>query len=526
MILAPMLVAAVAAGIYLATDPPSADLAAQTFRADLWSAHGFSVWSNAWYGGHHLPGYSLLFPPLAAWLTPQIIGALAAVSAAGLFAAIAARAYGARARLGVIWFAVATATMLLSGRLTFALGVALALAALLAVQRHRWGVGAVLGLLTAFASPVAALFLALAGATVAVAERRARRRGARVAATATATAALGGIAALAVAFPLGGVEPFVASAFWTVPAFGVAALLLIPREQRVLRWGVGFYVLMVVALFAFDTPVGGNATRLGALFAGPVMALGLVGRRPVALALLALPLLAWQWGPAIRDVSDASGDPSVDRAFHQPLIEQLDRLVAGAPVRVHVLPTRNRWEAVHVASNYPLARGWLRQAESDDFDLFDGGELTPEAHLAWLQERAVSYVAVPLGPELDYLADDEAELIASGVDYLDPVWESADWRLYRVTEPGPLVSTPAAPLVPAADARLADLASDSFELTADRAGTYLVRVHHTPYWRVTQGDACVAEADGWTLVEVEAPSVVRVEAQFSLGAALGAGEGC
>jgi predicted GNAT family N-acyltransferase len=46
--------------VYLIWAPPSADLAAQTFRTDLFEAHGFEVWSNAWYGGLHLPGYSLL----------------------------------------------------------------------------------------------------------------------------------------------------------------------------------------------------------------------------------------------------------------------------------------------------------------------------------------------------------------------------------------------------------------------------------------------------------------------------------
>ena len=526
MVLAPMLLAAVAAGIYLAADPASADLAAQTFRADLYAEGGFAVWNNAWYSGHHLPGYSLLFPPLAAWLSPQLVGAISAVASAGLFGALAHHRFGPQAWIGVLWFAFATATNLLTGRLTFALGLAVALAALLAVQRRRPVVGAALGLLTSFSSPVAGFFLALAGAAVWIAERREPRRGVRVAAVATALAALAGIAALIVAFPLGGVEPFVASAFWYVPIICAVALVLIPGDERVVRWGVALYGLAAVVLFLVDNAVGGNITRLGALFAGPVLALTLAGRRPVALAILALPLLAWQWGPAIRDVSDAAGDPSVERAFHAPLVEELDSLTAGAPARVHVLPTRNRWEAVHVAPHHPLARGWLRQAESDDFDLFDGGDLTEDAHLEWLRERAVSYVAVPLGVELDYLAEDEAALIEGGLPYLDPVWENEDWRLYAVTADAPLVSTPEAPLEPAADARLAALGPDWFELTADEEGSYLVRIHYTRYWRVSQGDACLARDGDWTVVEVEAASVVRVEASFALEALFGSPDGC
>ncbi len=49
------------AAVYLVLAPPSADLAAQDYRADL----GLVLWDNGWYGGHHMPGYSVLFPPLA-----------------------------------------------------------------------------------------------------------------------------------------------------------------------------------------------------------------------------------------------------------------------------------------------------------------------------------------------------------------------------------------------------------------------------------------------------------------------------
>ena len=54
--LAPVLLAAALAGAYLVWEPPSADLAAQTFRADLFAAHGFLIWNNDCYAGHYLPG--------------------------------------------------------------------------------------------------------------------------------------------------------------------------------------------------------------------------------------------------------------------------------------------------------------------------------------------------------------------------------------------------------------------------------------------------------------------------------------
>ena len=72
---------------------PSADLAAQEYRADL----GLTLWNNGWFAGHHTPGYSVLFPPLGGALGVRLTGALAAVAAAALFAPLARR-HGADGR--------------------------------------------------------------------------------------------------------------------------------------------------------------------------------------------------------------------------------------------------------------------------------------------------------------------------------------------------------------------------------------------------------------------------------------------
>ena len=529
MVARPMLVAAVLAVVYLVWAPPSADLAAQEFRVALWEDHGFLAWSNAWYSGFHVPGYSLLFPPLAALLGTRLVGALSAVAAAGLFGALLGDRYGSRGRLAALWFGAATATNLFTGRLTFALGVAIGLAALLALQRRRAVLATVLAALTSLASPVAGLFLAIAGAAVAIARRPAvagRGPGASTSIWLGAAAitfwALLVIVAMAIAFPTGGVEPFVWSAFGAVVLFAVVALILLPGDERTLRWGVFLYALATVALFVVDNPVGGNMTRLGALFAGPLLALVLAGRRPLLLAVLALPLVWWQWTASVRDLNDAVGDPSTERAYHAPLVAELDSLTAGAPARVQVLPTRNRWEAAYVAPSHPLARGWLRQLESDDFDLFQDGNLTAESYLAWLGEHGVSYVAVP-DAELDYLAEDEAELIAGGLPYLKQVWSNAHWKLYEVDAEPTLVE---GEVGPGGDARVIVLGTDSFELTASKRGGYVVRVRHSPYWQVTRGEACVEPAGEWTRVRVREPSVIRVEAKPSLGGALGRESHC
>jgi hypothetical protein len=512
-----MLLAGLFAIAYLTLQPSSADLAAQTFRSDLFASHGFLLWNNYWYGGHYLPGYSVLFPPLGATLGPRLVGALAVVTAAGVFSALARYRHGDRARLATLWFGAGMAAMLFSGRITFVLGIAIGLGALLALQRERPLLAAALALLTGFASPVAGMFLALAGVAVILAGDR--RGGAVVAFSAVA-----GVAALSLAFPSGGNEPFTFTAFIGVPLFALGALWLLPPEERALRWGVAVYLIASIVAFAVANPLGGNMARLGALAAGPVLALGLAGRRPVALAVLALPLLYWQWVAPIRDVSEAAGDPSVHSSYYQPLLAQLQRRTRGRPVRVEIPPTRNRWEANYVAPRFPLARGWLRQLESGDADLFTNGNLTATAYRSWLDDRGVSYVAVS-DTTLDYLSTDEEALIRGGLPYLRPVWSNQHWRLYRVEHSTGLVSRAGDFPGPGGSRdRLTALGPASFTLSTRDSGPFLVRIHYTRYWTVTAGDACVERDGQWTGVTVRDPGTVTVAARFSLEGLFGDGQ--
>ena len=494
-----MLPAVLLAAVYMIWAPPSADLAAQTFRTELFEAQGFEVWSNGWYGGIHLPGYSLLFPPLASVLGIRLVGAIAAVAAAWLFAALVRPHYGDRARFAVWLFGLGAATNLLTGRLTFALGVALGLGALLAMDRGRPWSAAALAALTACASPVAGLFLAFAGGVLAVTGRR--RDGIIVGA-----AALAATCFLAFAFPTGGVEPFVGNTFTLITAATLILFFVLPRAESRLRIAAVLYIAMCLVLFAVDTPVGGNATRLGALMSAPLLALGAWGRRPAWLVGLALlPLVYWQWVAPVRDLTDAVGEPSVEEAYYEPLLAELDERAPGDPFRVQVPPTRNRWEANFVGSEYPLARGWLRQAESDDFDLFQDGELTADAYRDWLDERGVAFVALSLGAEPDYLSEDEIDLVRGGLPYLEEVWSSEDWELYEVTNPVPLAPVSV------------ELSETGFVLDAMGYDELTVAVSFSPYYRVVEGEACVAEHVGWTVVRPLGAGPVRVEADFSLG---------
>ena len=89
-----MLAAASVAALYLILDLRTGDLAAHLYRADLFAREGFTIWNGNWYGGHHTPAYSVLFPPLAHYLTPQVAGEFAAVAAAALFEQLVRAQFG------------------------------------------------------------------------------------------------------------------------------------------------------------------------------------------------------------------------------------------------------------------------------------------------------------------------------------------------------------------------------------------------------------------------------------------------
>jgi hypothetical protein len=506
----PALVAAALGGLYLIVEPSSADHAAQVFRSGLFEAEGMSAWNNFWFGGHHLPGYSLLFPPLASLIGPRLVGFVATVVASLLFAAIAHRRWGDRAALGVVWFAAGASISLYTGRLTFALGVPIALAAVFAAQRG-WRVVAVgFAALCPLASPVAGLFLACGAVGYALAERR--RQGLELA------VAAGGMAiALALAFPEGGSEPFDASSFQPALLMAVAVFLALPKDEKLLRYSVAVYAAVVAAAFLVHSPMGGNATRMGSLLLGPALAFGLWRRQRFALILLVPVLVYWQWSPVVRDLEEVRAQPSVEAGYYAPLRDFLRGAPNHSAHRVEVLPAAHHWESAYVPRGIYIARGWERQLDRKLNPLFYEEVLTAAEYRNWLDDLGVGFVAVPDAP-LDYAAESEAALIARGLPYLEKVFTSADWTVYRVRDPAPLA-------VGAGD--LVKLTPEGFVVDADAPGTVLVRVHWTPYWSIEQGTGCVEQSPGgFTTLEVDEPGRFRVGVDFAPLRALDRGPRC
>ena len=125
-----------------------------------------------------------------------------------------------------------------------------------------------------------ALLVALAGAAYALGDwRRERRSMSLLPGAAVAIAALAPIGFLALAFPEGGVEPFVFSAFWPIPLLALGALLATRREQVTLRAGIVLDALATDASYASPSAVGSIAGRLGTWLAAPLEAGASVARK-------------------------------------------------------------------------------------------------------------------------------------------------------------------------------------------------------------------------------------------------------
>jgi hypothetical protein len=511
-------VAALAAALiaaWLIAQPRTPDLAAATYRAQLFREAGFALWDARWYGGHDIPGYSLLFGPLSWLIGLRALAAVAALASALLFERIVTSVYGPRARWAAAWFAVAAVGDIWIGRVSFALGVPFALAAVLALlRRHPWLAG-LAAVLSAAASPVAGVLLALAAAGHALGERSSRA----LAPLVLAPAAL--VLAVVLLFPEGGFEPFPLLSFLATAAVAVAFLLALPRGHRALRSGGGLYLLACVACLAVHTPVGSNVARFGVLLAGPMLLCAALGERARLTAARLLAVAAalcltgvWVlWGP-VRETAAVAGSADTSAAYYAPVVRFF--AVLGGPVRVEVPLTRSHWEAALLAPHVSLARGWEKQLE----ERYDGAVLTtprPGAYDAWLRAQAVGYVALP-DARLDGSSAGEGRLIRAGLPYLRPVFASAHWRVYRVVGAVPLLTGPGV---------LEALGHDSFSLHARSAGSFLVRVHYSRYLGVGRGTACVGEAPGgWTSVRVRDAGEIVVRAGFTLTRAFAAGGAC
>lgn len=473
------------------------DLSAHLFRVELFREYGLTFFNPQWYGGHFTLSYSVLYPAVAATLGIPLTTLVSVVLAAWCFAHLSAHWFGRAGRLGAVLFAIGLASPVAIGQLPFLLGEALALAACVALVHRRFVGAAAFALAATLASPLAGAFLVLVlvawGWTV-----RADRW--RMAGVASAVVVPIGITALL--FPGTGPFPFpAADALFEAGVIG-ALLLVVPRRHRAVRVGLGLYLLAIAASFVIDSPMGGNVSRLAEGFGVPIAACVLWPRRRLAFLAIVIPLLAWQWPPALPAMTTQPDEPST----HAEYYEELHDAIAALPVRpsrIEVVPTKAHFEVAYVAPAVGIARGWERQVDTAENPLFYGPEpLDAASYLSWLLTTGAQYVALSDAP-LDYAAVEEAQVVQDGVAGLTPVWRGQHWQLYRVDAAAGILEGPAL---------LESMRGDDVVLRVTDSGVVRLRLRYNQNWRVSPEPACLGrDSDGWIVMNVTTPGRYHLE---------------
>jgi hypothetical protein len=265
-----------------------------------------------------------------------------------------------------------------------------------------------------------------------------------------------------------------------------------------------------VVFFLHPLAVGANITRLSWVFALPLLVAG--ARLPTAaVAVLAAAVALVPGTDLVTQVATAT-DRSAREAYYRPLVaalaQQRDVERGKHGQRVEVLDTRGHWASVYVSRDNGLARGWERQADRELNPLFYGqAPLDDASYRTWLDQLAVGWVAVPAA-RLDYASVAEARLVAAGPDYLQPVWASRDWTLYRVVDSTPL------------SRRAAVVSTDdrAITLTVPDDRSVPLSLRWSPYLVVTDRHSvlrgCVGQSHGWAFIRVPAAGQYRVTADF------------
>jgi hypothetical protein len=462
------------------------DLAAQDAWAEFAKAHPGSAYNLAWYGGVHPVSYSVLSPYLMAFLGVRTTMMLAGTLSAALLALLLVRSNALRRPLWpAVYGAFALTGNAVSGRVTFGLGVMFGLAAIAVVcawpdrwrtdeLRHRLPRAAVAGTLSTVAtasSPVAGLFLGVVAAALWLGRRR-------PAAYAIGVPPVVVVALSAWLFPFSGQQPIALRSAILPVACGVCCYLLAHASWRTLRIGALVYVAGVLAVLAIPSQIGSNVIRLGLIFGGVVLVAIAAQAAPskqqnrsrTVLALAIITATVWQLSIVTSDAINSR--PTRAWTFELgELVHQLEARHADR-ARVEVVPARSHREASALAPYVNLARGWNRQADAERNPIFyREGLLTPVSYRTWLDRWAVGYVVLPVGPP-DPAALAESELVAAAPHYLHEVWSDADWRLFEVVSPTPLVDPPAV---------VTSFNAAELVLEVASAGTVLVRIPDSPW---------------------------------------------
>lgn len=521
------------------------DLAAQDAWTGFVVAHPTSAYDFAWYGGMHPASYSLISPYvmglLGVRLTMLLVGTMSTALVTFMLGRLPAVTNPVWAG---IYAAIALTGNAISGRVTFGLGIAFGLGALVLVfawphretpsARLRWLRGAlvfVLAALATAASPVAGLFLGLVASALWL-------RGRRSASLALGVAPVVVVAATALVFPFFGVQPFSWPMTLLPLALAGAGWCLLPRAWRLPRVFCAVYAAAVLVVWVVPTPIGTNVTRMSLLFGGVALVAAASGRwwtstaaqrfgRPAGRLLLGAAILTatcWQVVIAGQDIRGQASAATLDGN----VLALVDHLNAGDADlgRVEVVPSKSHREASALAPYANLARGWNRQADVARNPMFYRTKhpFTAHQYERWLRSWGVRFVVLPVSTP-DYASLREAQLVRSGLPFLHRVWSDEIWTLYEVTEPAPMASAPAT---------LIDWNAAAATVSVPTAGSTVLRIAWSPWLSIVDekghrvpddelAGSCLDQLPAtrsrrvpWVVLHVTQPGTYRIAAPYAL----------
>lgn len=416
---------------FLAVQPNVGDLEAALARQSAAAnGVGLTYWFD-WFGGGSSPGsYSVLTPLLSTVLGAPAVGAVAAVVLVALVPRAAARTPHV---LAATWLSALTAGFnLWAGRIPFALGCAVAVAALIAVRERRLLLAISASVVTMLCSPVPGAFLTFAVAVTALPGRTYRKLGIAVCAASGFT-----FLALVIYFGNPGPEGYaIGSGLLTA---GTALLMLLARPPAALRLVLWCTAAGAVLLTLFPNGMGSNFTRLPWICL-PVAVVATATARRKLVALAVLPAVALGANATIVDLV-RSQTPSASAHYYRPLIRQLDRVPHLDNYRVEVVSNPIIHTAAYALLGHAALAGGYETQEQNQVNalLSDPTLLNATSYKVWLDNNAVGYVAFD---RMAVNTSPEYQLVAHRLPYLRLVSSGRKWLLYRVANRTPIVPPP------------------------------------------------------------------------------------
>jgi hypothetical protein len=500
-------IATTVALLLLGLVPLGGDAAAHLYRT-LLVRRGVLVWDNLWFAGHYpLVSYSLFYYLPAAVLGNNLLGSLGVVLSAVLFASIVLRQWGRVARWPAYAFAVLAGGQFFTGDYPYTLAFTALLATIWSLQRRHTLLAVGCAALTLGCNPLAFLFLCLALVALFPISSRPRSRTIAIAVSLIVLAGLE-LGALRL-FPSRGLYyPFTLWRFAIGIPIGLLGSLLALRNRRASPIASLFIVWTIASVIAFvvPSPFGHNLLRPEAIVFPVMLLAALLTRfKPYWLA---VPAIASAFAANIVPyvmIARGREDPAARASFWAPMLHYVTEHPAP-DFRLEVVPEFNHWESYFVPkAGLPLARGWYQQLDSGDYPSLHNTTLTPSLYRSWLRSVGVRYVIVTAAKPAAG-ADREEKLVTSGRSGLVKVFQGKTGAVYELPGATPILTGPAR-------AAITSQTSSGVTGWVSRPGSYLLRIHYTPYWKLKRGSLCLSHAPG-DMTRLE----VRQAGSFSLQA--------